>query len=202
MISIVLQAGGKSSRMGRDKAMFPFLGIPLIFRLRDRFQEIAAELFVVSNNSTGYEELGLPLYQDLIPDRGALGGLYTALAVSSQPLVGIIAADMPFASPLLMSYQIINIQESDYDAVIPSTSLGIEPFHAVYRKESCLPLVKGALDQNLWKMISWHDQARIKILDPGETRQITGSDHTFLNLNTPDEFQAAEEIARNMLGFY
>jgi len=201
MISIILQAGGKSSRMGKDKATLPFLGIPLIYRLRDRFQELGTDLAVISNNSSGYEELGLPLYKDLIPDRGSLGGLYTALSVSTQPLIGLIAADMPFASPVLLSYQIQIILDSEFDAVIPSTLQGLEPFHAIYRKETCLPLVKGAIDRDLWKMISWYDQARIKVLDPGETRQITGSDHTFLNLNTPDEFRAAEDLARKMLDF-
>ena len=187
--------------MGKDKATLPFLGIPLITRLLDRFAGSATELLIITNDVRGYKKLGVPLYGDLIPDRGALGGLYTALTIASQPLIGLIAADMPFANPELIKYQMKIIQESDLDAVIPGTWQGIEPFHSVYRKKSCLPLVKEAIDNDLWKMISWHDQARIKILNPDQIRRITGSDHTFMNLNTPEEFREAEEIAKNIRDF-
>ena len=160
MISVILQAGGKSTRMGKDKATLPFLNKPLIFRLRDRFQEIGSELLVITNNQAGYEELDIPIYKDLIPDRGALGGLYTALSIASQPLVGLIAADMPFADPDLLTFQLEVIKNEDWDAVLPSTTMGLEPFHAVYKVETCLPLVKKAIDKDLWKMISWHDHAK------------------------------------------
>jgi len=198
MISIILQAGGKSTRMGKDKATIPFLGVPLIHRLRARFDGFGTELLVITNDIRGYEKLGVPLFEDVIPKRGALGGLYTALSIASQPLIGLIAADMPFANPNLIKYQVKIIQESAFDAVIPGTEQGIEPFHSVYRVETCLPLVKEAIENDLWKMKSWHDGARIKILDPEVIRKITRADHTFLNLNTPEEFQAAEEIANNI----
>ncbi len=187
--------------MGKDKATLPFLGIPLITRLRDRFAGTATELLIITNDVRGYEDLGIPLFGDVIPDRGALGGLYTALTIAKQPLIGLIAADMPFANPQLIKHQVKIIQEFDYDAVIPGTSQGIEPFHSVYRKESCLPLVKEALDNDLWKMVSWHDQALIKILNPDQIQNITGSEHTFMNLNTPEDFQIAEEIAQQIEGF-
>jgi molybdopterin-guanine dinucleotide biosynthesis protein A len=198
MLSIILQAGGESSRMGRDKALLPFLGIPLIQRLRDRFQKEGAEILVITNDFSGYEDLGLPLSQDLIPGRGALGGLYTALSISSYPLVGLIAADMPFASPQLIHQLADLILTTDYDGIIPSTQNGIEPMHAVYRRETCLPPVKDALEAGLWRLISWHEQANILIIDPEETRLMTGNDYTFLNLNTPEEFKAAEELARSL----
>jgi molybdopterin-guanine dinucleotide biosynthesis protein A len=201
MISIILQAGGKSTRMGTDKAIMPFLGKPLIHRLRDRFLELGSELLVITNNQTGYDDLDIPIYRDLIPDRGALGGLLTALSIASQPYVGLIAADMPFADPDLFSYQLEVISKDDWDAILPSTSNGIEPFHALYRVETCLPLVKKAIDDDLWKMVSWHDQAQIKILDPELTRKITRSKHTFFNLNTPEDFQLAESIAADMKAF-
>jgi molybdopterin-guanine dinucleotide biosynthesis protein A len=201
MISIILQAGGKSTRMGRDKAALPFLGIPLVNRLLDRFQGVGAEILLVTNEPGGYEDLGIPLFKDLIPDRGALGGLYTALAVASHPLVALIAADMPFAQPKLLNYEIEVIQESGSDAVIPKTENGLEPFHALYRSSTCLPLVKRAIDSDLWKMTSWHDQAMISILNPEITRKITGSNLTFMNLNTPEEFQEAERLALLMEDF-
>jgi molybdopterin-guanine dinucleotide biosynthesis protein A len=198
MITIVLQAGGQSSRMGKDKAFLPFLGFPLIERLVDRFQHLNAEILIISNNTPLYQDFGLPVYGDVRPGRGALGGLLTALSVANTPLIGLVAVDMPFASPKLIRFMADSIQGSNWDGIIPSTSNGIEPLHAVYRRETCLSLVDQAINQDLWRMKAWHKKANLKILDPVETLEVTGSEHTFLNLNTPEEFSAAEEMARDI----
>jgi molybdopterin-guanine dinucleotide biosynthesis protein A len=198
MITIVLQAGGKSTRMGKDKALLPFLGIPLIKRLRDRFSDMGEELLVITNDFSGYQDLAVPLYKDIIPDRGALGGLYTALSISKNPLVGLIAADLPFANPALMAHLIKTLLASNAQAAIPSTERGLEPLHAVYRRDTTLPLVKGAIDQNLWRMNDWFDQAEILILTPEETQKVTASKYTFLNLNTPEDLQKAEKLALDL----
>ena len=195
MLTIVLQAGGKSTRMGTDKGLMPFLGIPLVARLRDRFLILNGEIRVICNDFSGYEYLGLPLHRDILPDRGALGGLLTALTVSETPYVGLIAADMPFASPPLLAHLLEQIQLSGADAALPSTSHGMEPLHGLYRRSTCLSIVRDAISRDLWRMKAWHDQARVEILDPLETVQAAGSEHTFINLNTPDEFSAAEELA-------
>jgi molybdopterin-guanine dinucleotide biosynthesis protein A len=195
MLSIVLQAGGASTRMGSDKALLPFLGIPLIERLKDRFAGLGNELLVITNSPDDYRFLGLPLFQDLIPDRGALGGLYTALSIVNNAHVGLIAADLPFASPKLIKALNQRLGESDADAVLPSTQQGLEPLHAIYRRDRCLPLVKDAIEKNLWKMNSWHGKGDILVISPKDTRKISQSDHTFWNLNTPEEFQKAEQLA-------
>ncbi|HDD61074.1 MAG: hypothetical protein DRI65_09390 [Chloroflexota bacterium] len=198
MITVVLQAGGESTRMGKDKAFLPFLGIPLIRRLMDRFQQLNAEMLVITNNLPAYQEFGLPVFEDVHPGRGALGGLLTALSVANTPLVGLVAVDMPFASPQLIEFMADRVQRSNWDGMIPSTVNGIEPLHAVYRRKTCLTLVEEAIDQDLWRMKAWHKKANLKILDPDETLHITGSEHTFLNLNTPEEFNAAENIALDL----
>jgi len=196
MITIVLQAGGKSSRMGKDKAFLPFLGIPLIMRLVDRFQQLDAEMLIIANNLPSYQEIGLPVFEDLRPGRGALGGLLTALSVPNTALVGLVAVDMPFASPELIKFMADRVDRENLDGMIPSTIHGVEPLHAVYRRETCLTLVEEAIDQDLWRMKAWHKNANLKILDPDQTITISGSEDTFLNLNTPEEFSAAEEYAR------
>jgi len=196
MLTTVLQAGGMSTRMGVDKGLMPFLGMPLIERLLNNFGYLPGEILIISNNLPGYEYLDLPIYQDVLPGRGALGGLLTALTIAKTAFVGLIAADMPFASAGLLSHLLTEIKKSNADAVLPSTHSGPEPFHAVYRRDTCLPLVKGAIEQDLWRMTAWHDQARIKILNPRETSAAGGADYTFINLNTPEEFTAAEELAR------
>lgn len=198
MITIVLQAGGKSSRMGKDKALLPFLGTPLIKRLRDRFLDVGDELVVIANDFSGYQDLNLPLFKDLIPDRGALGGLFTALSVAKNPLVGLIAADLPFASPDLLVNLFEKLLLTGADGVIPNSENGLEPLHAVYRRETSLPLVKKAMDQDLWRMNAWFDQADILILSPEETQNLNSYKYTFMNLNTPEDFQQAEDLAKNL----
>ena len=176
----------------------PFLGIPLIERLRDRLQILNSEIIIISNDFSGYEYLDLPLHRDVLPNRGALGGLLTALTITKTPFLGLIAADMPFASPQLLAYLLEEIQHGDADAALPSTSSGLEPLHSVYRRDTCLPLVKDAINRDLWRMRSWYDQARLLVLEPQNTTEVAGNAHTFINLNTPGEFSAAEELAHKL----
>jgi molybdopterin-guanine dinucleotide biosynthesis protein A len=80
MLTVVIQAGGQSSRMGEDKALKPFLGRPLIQRVIERLAPIADEIIVTTNRPAEYGFLNQRLVADLKPGRGALGGLYTAIA--------------------------------------------------------------------------------------------------------------------------
>ena len=164
-------------------------------RLIGRFQQFSPDLLIISNNPSAYQELGLPVFSDIYPGRGALGGLLTALSVAVTPLVGLIAVDMPFANPHLIKILADKLQQSDWDGIIPSTVNGLEPLHAVYRREICLTYVKEAIEQDLWRMKAWHNKANLKIVDPDETLEINGSEFTFLNLNTPEEFDKAEKLA-------
>src|SRR6476620_7756212 len=86
MLTVCIQAGGLSSRMGEDKALKTFLGRPLIQRVIDRLSPIADELILTTNQPDPYTFLDIPLFADIKPGRGALGGLYTAFASASQPI--------------------------------------------------------------------------------------------------------------------
>lgn len=196
MFTTIIQAGGKSTRMGEDKALRPFLGRPLVERVLERVSFVGEEVLVIANRPDDYQFLNVPVHPDVIPNRGALGGLYTALSVSANPIVGVVACDLPFASAPLLKHLKTILDETDVDAALPSTEGGLEPLHAVYRRATCLPLVKSALENDVWKMIGWHDQAKVRILTPVETRQHAPHPRTFWNLNTPEEFQKAEEEAR------
>ncbi len=198
MLTIVLQAGGSSSRMGKDKALMPFLGVPLIQRLQQRFQGMGSKLLAITNHPNEYRFLDIPLYTDLLPGRGALGGLLTALEVSTTEYVGLIAADMPFASPELLAFLLKEIKATEADAVMPSSSYGPEPLHSVYNRQNCLPLVRQAIENDLWRMNSWHDQAKIRQINASLTTAASGSEYTFVNLNTREDFNEAEELARKL----
>lgn len=196
MLSIVIQAGGESRRMGQDKALMPFLGRPLIQRVVDRLSPVADEVIVTTNRPDDYRFLGLPLFRDLKPGRGALGGLYTALSSASCDVVGVAACDMPFASANLLEAASRLLVEAEADVVIPSSGEGLEPLHAVYRRATCLPAIEAAIAADQWKLIAWFPQVKVRELQPEEIRPYDPDGLAFWNLNTPEEFAEAEQRAR------
>jgi molybdopterin-guanine dinucleotide biosynthesis protein A len=194
-ITVVIQAGGMSARMGEDKALKPFLGRPLIQRVIDRVTPIADELIVTTNRPAEYEFIGLRLVPDLKPGRGALGGLYTAIASATFPLVAVVACDMPFASPMLFEGALRLMVEEEADVVIAKTDEGYEPIHALYRRETCLPAIEAAIDADQWKVISWFPKVKVRVLTSDEVKSFDPSGLCFWNLNTPEEFVEAEKRA-------
>ena len=196
MLSVVIQAGGQSSRMGEDKALKAFLGKPLIQRVVDRLSPIADELIVTTNRPEDYTFLNKRLVADLKPGRGALGGLYTAIASANHPVVAVVACDMPFASTNFIESAHNLLVQKDADVVIAKTDEGYEPLHAIYRRETCLPAIEAAINADLWKVIAWFPQVNVHTLSPDEVKAFDPSGLCFWNVNTPEEFQQAEAIAR------
>jgi molybdopterin-guanine dinucleotide biosynthesis protein A len=196
MLTVAIQAGGKSSRMGEDKALKTFQGRPLIQRVIDRTKLISDEIIITTNHPREFAFLNLPLFTDIHPDRGALGGLHTALFSARFPAVAVVACDLPFVSPSLLqsAYELINKEE--WDVVIPESGEGLEPLHALYRRDTCLPAINSAIAENKWKVISWFPQVRVKVLSPAEVEPFNHNGLVFWNLNTPEEFVQAEDRAR------
>jgi molybdopterin-guanine dinucleotide biosynthesis protein A len=198
MLTVAIQAGGESSRMGRDKGLVPFLGEPLIVRVLDRVAPLADEIVVTTNAPEEYRFLSLPLFSDIFPGKGALGGLYTALEAAHEPLVAVVACDMPFANPDLLALARDRLVEQNLDAIIPRTEHGMEPFHAVYRRETCLPAVKSALEAGKSRLISWLPDVQVATIEPQEIHPYDPAGLAFLNLNTPEDLRAAERMAQEM----
>jgi|SRR5690606_34168589 len=203
MLTISIQAGGQSSRMGEDKALKLFLGKPLIQRVVERLSPIADELIVTTNRPDEYRFLNARLVMDLIPERGALGGLYTAISSASYPYIGVVACDMPFVSPMFFETATKLMMEEEADVVIPrgesKASLkggGYEPLHALYRKETCLPAIEDAIQKDLWKVIAWLGKVTVHVVSDDEMKKIDPSGLYSWNVNTPREFLQAEELAK------
>ena len=81
--------------------------------------------------------------------------------------------------------------DPNLDAVIPSTKHGLEPLHAIYRRETCLPAVKAAIETGQWKVISWHGDVNVRVLLPEEIARLDPDGIAFENVNTPEELKAA-----------
>ncbi len=196
MLSVVIQAGGESRRMGRDKGLAPFLGATLVERVYSRVAGLADELIVTSNHPEAYAFLSMPVVTDRLPGRGALGGLYTALSSASQPLVAVVACDMPFVNAgILAAARDLLASDPTIAAVIPRPGDGAEPFHAVYRREACLPAVEQAIKRDRWRVDSWFDQVRVHYLADDILQAHDPDRLAFWNVNTPDELLRAERLA-------
>ena len=181
--------------MGEDKALKPFLGRPLIQRVIERLAPVADELLVTTNRPEAYAFLNQRLIPDLKPGRGALGGLYTAIASASNPYVAVVACDMPFASAALLEAATKLMVQEEADVVIAKGDEGYEPLHAVYRRETCLPAIEAAIEADLWKVVAWFPQVRVRVLTSEEIRRYDPKTLAFWNVNTPEEFAEAEKLA-------
>jgi molybdopterin-guanine dinucleotide biosynthesis protein A len=196
--TIVIQAGGESRRMGQDKALLSFLGQPLIQRVIDRVVGLADELLVTTNRPADYQFLGLPLIPDILPGRGALGGLCTALQAASHDCVMVLACDMPFVNPFLLALERDLLLAGDVDGVMPRTAAGLEPFHAVYRRATCLLPAQEALKAGQWRADAWFERVKFRYVEIDEILQVDPQLLSFKNVNTPQEWQAAIELAKRI----
>jgi molybdopterin-guanine dinucleotide biosynthesis protein A len=199
-LTVVIQAGGESKRMGTPKALVPFCGLPLICRSLDRLQAIADELIITSNDPESLrsicadlqKENKLKIYRDVYNVRGALNGLYTALYYATSPFVGIVACDMIFPSAPLLLAERDALVAGAADAAVPHTSHGFEPFHAVYRRETCLPVIKAALDRGESRANSWYKAVKLIEFTSDMVLEADPRGGAFINVNTPDELAAVE----------
>jgi molybdopterin-guanine dinucleotide biosynthesis protein A len=198
MISIAIQAGGESRRMGEEKALLPFLGTTLIQRVINRVETLGDELLITTNRPQVYQKFNLPLFEDLLPGHGALGGLYTALSAATYPVVIVVACDMPFVNADILSLAIRELDSNEVDVVIPETTKGYEPFHAVYHRENCLPVIRRALDAGERKLISWFPEVKIRVIPDSVLKLYDPQQIAFINLNTREEFLKAEQLAREV----
>ena len=193
-LTLVIQAGGESRRMGQDKALLLFRGQPLIKRLIERLSPLAQETVIATNRPAAFAAYGLRTASDARPGLGALNGLYTALHSARYPFVAVVACDMPFANPKLLAYQAALLGIRKCDAVVPRSAEGWESFHAVYRRDHCLPLIEKALKAEKRRVDAWFSEAEMCFMLPDEVRRHDPSGLAFVNVNTPEEFAAAEAM--------
>ncbi|MDO5334637.1 MAG: molybdopterin-guanine dinucleotide biosynthesis protein B [Coriobacteriia bacterium] len=202
LLSVAIQAGGESRRMGQSKALVPFLGRPLIVRLLERLNPIADELIVTTNEPERLAFLlddypNLKLVTDTYKERGALPGLATALKAASFDHVALVACDMVNASPELLSAESNLLRKGDYQLVIPRTRHGIEPFAAVYERNSCLAAALAALEAGEKRIRAVVSSLDALVVDKGSRPDVPFPLGCFLNVNTPEELAFAERAVQD-----
>ena len=200
-VSLVIQAGGESRRMGESKATVTFDGRPLICRLIERLIPAADELIITTNEASrlaflqeNYPGTGIRLVPDRFERRGALQGIATALSAAKNPLVAIVACDMVFASPRLVQAEAVLMNETIADVVVPVNKYGWEPFHALYRRDVCLDEVLRLLDEgkNRAQDLCSSENLNVYRMSTTEVRAAEPMCGCFINANTPDVLRSLE----------
>jgi molybdopterin-guanine dinucleotide biosynthesis protein A len=183
-ISGIILSGGKSSRMGENKAFIKIEGVPIIERIHNLFKTIFSEILIVTNEVELFENFEAKIHRDLIPGQGALGGLYTGIYYSSFPRAFCVACDMPFLKSSLIRYLIEKTK--DYDVVVPRTKDGLQPLHAIYSK-NCLGPIRKIMERKHFKIIDIYPMVKVNIVEEDEFRHLDSARESFLNVNTPEE---------------
>ena len=184
--------------MGQNKALMPFMSIPLISYVNTRVSKLTDDVFVTADEADIYRDLGFTCFPDVLPGVGALGGLLTALHYARYPFLSVVACDMPFVNPAIIAAAYELLLTGGWDAVVPETEKGYEPMHAVFRVSSCLPAVLDAVRDGRRRMVAWFPAVNIRPLGENEYRQYDPEGAAFLNVNTPDQFLTAESLARKV----
>jgi len=182
-------AGGRSSRMGTDKAFLELAGKPLIVSAVKLAREAVGDVKIVGDPRK-FAAFG-PVIEDVYRDRGPLGGIHAALTNSAAEWNLILAVDLPFVPAQFLKYLLARAESSGATVTVPSVGGYFQPLCAVYRK----PFLSVA-DRGLSQGTNKIDQLfrEVTLCTVSEVDMIaSGFDSLiFRNLNTPEEWQAAK----------
>jgi molybdenum cofactor guanylyltransferase len=192
-------AGGASSRMGRDKGLLDFGGVPLIVQTARLLQLLVAEVTIVGS-PTRYTKFGLRAIADEAqaqhgaesPSCGPLAGISTALSATHLPWNLIVACDLPYLSAKWVDWLLSRALCSRAKAVVPRTERGIEPLAAVYRRE-CGVQIAGALAQGVRKVSDVIEKLEVDFVYPRDWRHADPDGLVLRNMNAPEDYEEARK---------
>ena len=191
-ITGVIQAGGRSTRMGGEpKALIELGGRRIVERVLAAIAPAVDDVLMVTNTPERYAFLGLPMVGDVFPEGGSLGGIYTGLAAAGGDAVFTVACDMPFLRADVA--RLVVARAAEGDVVIPRLGEQLETMHAVYAKR-CLPYMEERLRAGRLKIVGFFDQVRVIEVPEADVRRVADPELVFMNVNTPDELARAREI--------
>ena len=194
MFSVIIQAGGKSSRMGTDKLFIPFRGQKLIEWVIGRLANLTDDLVIISNQPENLKYLNQAVYPDAITGIGPLAGIFTGLKYARYESVVMVACDMPFVSSNLLREEVRLLDEMQVDVVIPAPGGKTEPLHAAYRRETCLPVIEAGIRTGMRRLIEWHGFVRVHTMEDSEINKYDPAGLAFMNINNPADAQLAEQV--------
>lgn len=184
----IILCGGRSSRMGRNKALLDFGGKSIIEHTVDLFVSIFPETILVTNTPEEYSNLGIKTVTDIFPHKGSLGGIYTGLLHASHEYSFIATCDMPFLRRGLIEF--LMTLKDGYDVVVPVLNGGHEPLHAVYSK-SCLKTIENRISKGDLRIRGFYHEVKVREVREDEMKGYNPDPSPFININTPEEYESA-----------
>jgi molybdopterin-guanine dinucleotide biosynthesis protein A len=188
-VAAFILAGGKSSRMGTDKAFVVLNGQTLLERALELARSVTSNVYIVG--SPEKFAAFAPVVEDAFPECGPLAGIHAALRASSAQVNLILAVDVPFASAELLRYLLARARESAAVAFVPKAG-GWQPLCAVYRREFS-EVAEPALRDGRYKITTLFDSVETETIDQQELEAAGFSGEMFRNLNTPADLEWARE---------
>jgi len=189
----VVLTGGKSSRMGRPKALLPFDGEPLIVHIVRHLKRVFAETVVVAAPEQELPLLPVALVRDQVAYQGPVSGIYRGLKAATKEVCFVTSCDAPFLDLALISHLLSEI--SDCDVVVPLWQERFQPLHAVYRR-SVAPLLHEQLERGELRPIFLYDKVRTRKVHEDEIRTLDPEGMSFLNMNSPADYDSALQLWR------
>ncbi len=188
----IILAGGRSRRLGRDKAVESVGGQPLIQRVIHRLSQVTSEIVVVVADQTQADQFALDqgqrVTQDLYLGKGSLGGIFSGLTAARQEWSLVVACDMPFLNLELLRY--LMSRREGFVAVVPVLEGRPEPTHALYSKACLLPMEQRLMADDL-KISGFYDQVRVDYVDEEEIVCLDPDCLSFFNVNSPPDLEKA-----------
>jgi molybdopterin-guanine dinucleotide biosynthesis protein A len=186
----IVLAGGRSSRMGRPKALLLFDNEPLIVHIVATLRRLFAEVVVVAAPGQDLPSMPVKLVRDDVPYQGPVGGIYYGLTAAAGDVGFVMSCDSAFLNAGLISHLVSQIP--DYDIVVPHWQGRFQPLHGVYRR-SVLPLLEEQLARGELRPVYLFDRVRTRRIDEDEIRRFDADGASFFNMNTPEDYADALE---------
>ena len=192
----IILSGGKSSRMGTNKALLKIHEKTNIERIKDELKHVFDDIILVTNDPETYQFLNIKMVPDWYPGSGPLAGIHAGLEASDYEENFVVACDMPFVSSELATNLVKALKH--HDAVVPVFEGRQQPLFAAYQKRAAQE-ARTCIDESSFRMKQLLDRLDVNYLSESELKlYYEGSlDRVFFNMNRPEEYQEAVKRAES-----
>lgn len=189
-------AGGKSTRMKFNKAFADIGGRSVVQIIIDKFQAHFKETIIISNEPELFVRFYLPVYGDIYPYLGPVGGIHSALVNARYDKMFILGCDMPFMNMKLVQYMLASIQH--HDSVVPEIDSFLQPLAAAYNR-SCLPIFSDCLQNGKLKLTRIFSDLDTLVMKEDELKEFGRLREMFFNINDSQALTEARRMAGRLL---
>ena len=192
----IILAGGRSQRMGTDKALLPLPGkAPETFlaRMASTLAPLCAEVLIVARDPAQFADVAFPgtrIVFDQKPGGGPLMGLYSGLNAMQSSTALVVAVDMPFVQPALLTFLLDCYQQ---DTLVVPVVDGVPQVLLALYPRSILPLIESLLQQGKRAPRALLEVAPVHYIEEARLRQVDPQLRSFVGINTPQDLEAMME---------